>query len=299
MAFDTLQHDAVLQDDHFTFDLPLPFTNLDPYDSAPGAPQGELTPGPQGNISTQLDQQGGGADRELAFELMVENHSFRSDAGTVEILSLSDSRSTQVHTITLNGETVPVEYASHQGFAFEGVAYDQQQRALHVEMEFETGTSYQAETFDAQGNPLLTSYGYEQMLGLTGQGVDFGIEDFTMEFEFTVEIELNEHGFYTMIVSYGFDGEITTLDGQTRTYEHFSEDVFMFTDLDALELPELPQHLLDELARFAAGMGDAWDALSSLDDQLQTVFDQLKQDGHYDAWDHAGGGLDNPFDQLL
>ncbi|MCV0428138.1 MAG: hypothetical protein K5905_22000, partial [Roseibium sp.] len=70
---------------------------------------------------------------------------------------------------------------------------------------------------------------------------------------------------------------------------------FWFRDLDELGTVEFSQGLYDEIARFTNGMGEAWDAFGNFNDQLEAILLQLHEDGHYQAWDDAGQGLDNPF----
>lgn len=279
----------------------LPFGSLDPYslDGKDDLPDGHLSQGAGGGLSSNVEEGGGPGETQIGFELELYGHSFMSDEGFVDIMSLTDMRSTEMVTITLDGQTIPMEYKSHQSFGFEGRIYDQDLRAVTVEMHTETFTEFQAETFDADGNPLITSYSTGKVLELFGEAMDFGIEEFELTFEMSIELEMNDFGFYTMTFSVMFEGEITYLNGGTSLFEFLQEEEFMFSSLDNVEMPELSDQLLMELSRFFNGMGEAWDAIDLLNDHLEAVLLKLKEDGHYDGWDFVDQGLDNPFDGQL
>lgn len=276
----------------------LPFLNLDPYnlDDKDNLPNGELQEGPLGNIISEIQSSNGAGEQQLGFGLEMADYKFRTDEGTLDILTLSEERMTEIKTMNVNGQpNVPVEYQSGLAYHFEGNFYDTLFRQLYITMDAEAHTTIQREGFDANGNLMLTGYGYEQMLNVAGQAFDFGIEEFFMEFGFMVDLQRGEYG-YEMIVSVFFEGEILYLNGAERQY-HFEEDLpFRFSDLDEMGTVEFSQSLYDEIARFANGMGEAWDAFGTFNDHLEAVLLKLREDGQYQAWDEIGQGLQNPFD---
>jgi len=275
----------------------LPFLNLDPYvlDGKDGLPEGELAKGPQGGISSQVESANGVGEQQLGFGLEMMNHSFHSSDGTLDILSLTEERTTEIKTMTFNGQQVAVEYQSGLAHQFEGSFYDNQFRQLYIEMGAEVGATIQTEAFDANGNPILTSFGHAQMLEVAGEAFDYGIEEFFMTFELMIDVQMNDFGMYEMTMSVMFEGEIAYLGGAERTYLFEDEMIFLFSSLDQVDPDQIPLGFYDEIARFGAGMGDAWDALGSVSDHLEAVLLQLQEDGHYQAWEDAGQGLENPF----
>ncbi|MES0882918.1 hypothetical protein [Roseibium sp. SCP14] len=276
----------------------LPFMNLDPYvlDGKDNLPSGELQEGPQGNIVSEIQSSNGAGEQQLGFGLEMENYTFRTDDGTLDVMGFTEERMTEIKTMNYNGQPTPVEYQSGLAYHFEGNFYDNQLRQLYVEMDTEVATTIQTELFDTNGNPILTAYGYEQMLNVEGQAFDYGIEEFVMEFELMVELERLESGIYEMTLSVVFEGEIVYLNGAEREYLFEDEITAWFSDLSEVSVDKFPQGLFDEIARFANGMGEAWDAFGDLNDHLEAILLQLQEDGHYQAWDDAGQGLDNPFD---
>jgi len=276
----------------------LPFLKLDPYvlDGKDNLPSGELREGSEGGIGSQIDSSGGAGEQQLGFGLEMMNYTFRSSDGTLDILALTEERVSEIKTMNFNGQQVPVEYQSGLMHEFEGSFYDNQFKQLYIEMATEVGTTIQTEAFDANGNPILTSFGQEQMLEIYGEAFDYGIEEFEMIFELAVDVQLNDFGMYEMTLSVLFEGEIVYLNGAERAYHFEYEAPFIFSSLDDIDPGQLPQGFYDEIARFAAGMGDAWDALGTVGDHLEAVLLQLQKDGHYQAWEDAGHGLENPFD---
>ncbi|MCV0426117.1 MAG: hypothetical protein K5905_11640, partial [Roseibium sp.] len=188
----------------------LPFLNLDPYvlDGKDNLPSGELQEGPQGNIVSEVQSSNGAGEQQLGFGLEMENYSFRSDDGTLDVLALTEERMTEIKTMNVNGQQTPVEYQSGLAYHVEGSLYDTQFRQLYISMDAEVATTIQTEGLDPQGNLILTAYGYEQMLNVEGQAFDYGIEEFIMEFELMVDLQLGNHGVYEMTVSVLFEGEI-------------------------------------------------------------------------------------------
>ncbi|WP_434051392.1 MAG: hypothetical protein RDA78_19020 [Roseibium sp.] len=276
----------------------LPFLNLDPYnlDGKDNLPTGDLTEGPQGMIGSGVEISGGAGEQQVNFALEMEGYTFRSDAGRLDIMALTEERTTEIKTMTFNGQEVAVEYQSGLAYGFEGSFYDNQFRELYVEMNAEVATSIQTEAFDADGNPILTSFGYEQMLEVTGQGFDYGIEEFSMAFEFMIDIQRNDFGFYEITISVTFEGEIVDMNGFAREFLFEDESMFLFSDLDQIDFDQLPPGFYEEIARFANGMGEAWDAFGSVNDQIEAVLLKLREEGHYQAWDDADQGLNDPFD---
>ncbi|MES0810702.1 hypothetical protein ABLO27_14565 [Roseibium sp. SCPC15] len=276
----------------------LPFMNLDPYalDGKENLPSGELQEGPQGNIVSEIQSSNGAGEQQLGFGLDMENYTFRTEDGTLDVLALSEQRMTEIKTMNYNGQLTPVEYQSGLAYHFEGNFYDTQLRQLYVAMDAEVATTIQTELFDTNGNPVLTAYGYEQMLNVEGQAFDYGIEEFVMGFEMMVNLERLDSGIYQMTLSVVFEGEIDYLNGAGRDYLFEDEITAWFSDLSEVNVDQFPQGLFDEIARFANGMGEAWDAFGDLNDHLEAILLQLHEDGHYQAWDDAGQGLDNPFD---
>ncbi|WP_422376890.1 hypothetical protein [Roseibium sp.] len=278
----------------------LPFLNLDPYDldGKGNLPGGELEKGAQGGISAQVDSSNAAGEQQLGFGLEMMDYTFRTSEGTLDIMTLAEERATEIKSSFYNGQEVPVEYQSGLMHEFEGNFYDNQFRQLYIEMASEVGTTIQAETFNEHGDPVLTAFGQEQMLEIYGEAFDYGIEEFEMVFELAVEIQLNDFGQYEMTMSVLFEGEIVYLNGAERAY-HFEYETpfpFYFSSLDEIEIGDLPQGFYEEIARFAAGMGDAWDAVGTISDHLEAVLLQLQEDGHYQPWEDAGQGLENPFD---
>ncbi|MEO1114943.1 MAG: hypothetical protein AAFY05_21530 [Pseudomonadota bacterium] len=276
----------------------LPFLNLDPYspDGKDDLPTGDLSEGPQGMIGSGVETSGGAGEQQVNFTLEMEDFTFRSDAGTLNIMALTEERTTEIKTMMFNGEEVPVEYQSGLAYGFEGSFYDNQFRELSVAVNAEVATSIQTEAFDADGNPILTSFGHEQMLEIEGQGFDYGIEEFYMAFEFMIDIQRNDFGFYEMTISVTFEGEIVDMNGLGREFLFEDESIFMFSDLDQINFDQLPQGFYEEIARFANHMGDAWDAFGSVNDQIEAVLLKLREEGHYQGWDDADQGLNDPFD---
>jgi len=276
----------------------LPFLNLDPYapDGKDNLPSGELTQGSQGGISAQVDSSNAAGEQQLGFGLEMTDYRFQTSDGTLDILTLAEERTTEIKSMNFNGQQVAVEYQSGLAHEFEGSFYDNQFRQLYIEMVAESGVTIQTEAFDENGNPILTAFGQEQMLAMYGEAFDYGIEEFEMVFELAVDVQMNDFGMYEMTLSVMFEGEIVYLNGAERAYLFEEEMMFMFSDLDQIDLGQLPQGFYEEIARFAAGMGDAWDALGTVSDHLEAVLLQLQEDGHYQQWDDAGQGLDNPFD---
>lgn len=276
----------------------MPFLNLDPYnlDGKDNLPDGQLSEGPQGNITSGVESSSGSGEQQVNFELEMEDYTFRSEAGRLDIMALTEERTTEIKTMNFNGQEVAIEYQSGLAYEFEGNFYDDQFREMYIEMTAEVGTTIQTEAFDADGNPILTSFGYEQVLEVTGEAVDYGIEEFSMEFEFVIELERNDFGMYEMTFSVTFEGEIVNMDGTEREFLFEDEMMFLFSDLDQVNFDQMPQGFYDEIARFAAQMGDAWDAFGSVSDQLEAVLLQLQEEGYYQAWDDADQGLNDPFD---
>ncbi|WP_415716283.1 hypothetical protein [Roseibium sp.] len=281
----------------------LPFLNLDPYilDDKGNLPSGELEKGAQGGISSQVDSSNAAGEQQLGFGVEMMDYTFRTSEGTLDIMALAEERATEIKSGFYNGQEVPVEYQSSLMHEFEGNFYDNQFRQVYIEMASEVGTTIQTETFDDDGNPILTAFGQEQMLEIYGEAFDYGIAEFEMIFEMVVDIQLNDFGQYEMTMSVLFEGEIAYLNGNDRVY-HFEYEPpfpFRFSTLEEIEFGDLPQGFYDEIARFASGMGDAWDAVGTVSHHLEAVLQQLREDGHYQAWDDAGQGLDNPFDYNL
>lgn len=276
----------------------LPFLNLDPYslDGKDNLPSGELTQGPQGNIGSGVETAGGAGEQQVNFTLDMEGYTFRSDAGRLDIMALSEERTTEIKTMSFNGQEVAVEYQSGLAYGFEGSFFDNQFRELSVAVNAQVATTIQTEAFDADGNPILTSFGYEQMLEVEGQGFDYGIEEFFMAFEFMIDIQRNDFGFYEMTISVTFEGEIVDMNGLAREFLFEDEAMFLFSDLDQINFDQLPPGFHEEIARFANHMGDAWDAFGSVNDQIEAVLLKLREEGHYQGWDDAGQGLNDPFD---
>ena len=278
----------------------LPFLNLDPYapDGKDGLPSGELTKGAQGGINSQVDSSNAAGEQQLGFGLEMMDYTFRTSDGTLDIMTLAEERATEIKSGFFNGQEVAIEYQSGLMHEFEGNFYDNQFRQLYIEMASEVGTTIQAETFDPHGNQILTAFGQEQILEIYGEAFDYGIEEFEMIFEFAVDIQLTDSGVYEMALSVVFEGEIIYLNGAERTYlfEYEPPFPFYFSSLEEIEIGALPQGFYEEIARFAAGMGDAWDALGTVSDHLEAVLLQLQEDGHYQQWEDAGQGLENPFD---
>ncbi|WP_422038160.1 hypothetical protein [Roseibium sp.] len=276
----------------------MPFLNLDPYnlEGKDDLPDGQLSEGPQGNITSGVESSSGSGEQQVNFELEMEDYTFRSEAGRLDIMALTEERTTEIKTMNFNGQEVAIEYQSGLAYEFEGNFYDDQFREMYIEMTAEVGTTIQTEAFDADGNPILTSFGYEQVLEVTGEAADYGIEEFSMEFEFVIELERNDFGMYEMTFSVTFEGEIVNLDGTEREFLFEDEMMFLFSDLDQVNFDQMPQGFYDEIARFAAQMGDAWDAFGSVSDQLEAVLLQLQEEGYYQAWDDADQGLNDPFD---
>jgi hypothetical protein len=276
----------------------LPFLNLDPYnlDGKDNLPTGDLAEGPQGGLSSQVDVQAGSGEQQVNFSLEMENYTYTTEYGQINILTLAEERTTEIKTINFNGQEVAVEYQAGIAHEFEGSFYDNAFRELYVEMAFETGMTIQAEAFDANGNPIMTAFGYEQALEIYGEAFDYGIEEFEMAFELGIELELNDFGMYEMTLSVMFEGEIVYMNGAERFYEFEDELFFMFSDQDQIDFNQIPDGLYNEIQKFAAGMGDAWGGMEILNAQLEAIFLQLQEDGHYQAWDDVDQGLDNPFD---
>ncbi|WP_420332783.1 hypothetical protein [Roseibium sp.] len=276
----------------------LPFLNLDPYnlDGKDNLPAGDLSQGSQGTIGSGVETAGGAGEQQVNFALEMADYTFRTDAGALDIMALTEERTTEIKTLNVNGQEMAVEYQSGLAYGFAGSFYDNQFRELHIELNAEVATSIQTEAFDANGNPTLTSYGYEQMLEVEGQGFDYGIEEFYMAFEFMIDIQRNDFGYYEMTVSVMFEGEITYLNGGERQFLFEDESIFLFSDLDQINFDQLPQGFYEEIARFANGMGEAWDAFGSVNDQIEAVLLKLREEGHYQGWDDADQGLNDPFD---
>lgn len=281
-------------------DHALPFLNLDPYalNGKDNLPVGDLQEGPQGGITSEVQSANGAGEQQLGFGLEMMNHTFRTSDGTLDIMTLAEERATEIKSGFYNGQEVAVEYQSGLMQAFEGNFYDNQFRQLYIEMASEVGTTIQAETFDEHGNQVLAAFGQEQMLEVYGEAFDYGIAEFEMIFEFAIDIQLTDFGRYEMSLSVMFEGEIIYLNGAERAYlfEYETPFPFYFSSLDEIEIGALPQGFYDEIARFAAGMGDAWDAVGTVSDHLEAVLLQLQEDGHYQQWDDIDQGLENPFD---
>lgn len=279
-----------------TYDLP--FLNLDPYspDGKDDLPTGDLSQGPQGMIGSGVETSGGAGEQQVNFTLEMEDYTFRSDAGTLNIMALTEERSTEIKTMMFNGQEVAAEYQSGLAYGFEGSFYDNQFRELSVAVNAEVATTIQTEMYDENGNPVLTSFGHEQMLEVEGQAFDYGIEEFFMGFEFMIELERIGEGHYQMTVSVMFEGEIVDLNGNAREFLFEEESVFNFSSLDEVTFDQLPRGFYDEIARFANGMGEAWDAFGSVSDQIEAILLKLREDGHYQGWDDADRGLNDPFD---
>ncbi|WP_298818497.1 hypothetical protein [uncultured Roseibium sp.] len=280
-------------------DYALPFLNLDPYafSGKDNLPVGDLQEGAQGGITSEVQSANGAGEQQLGFGLEMMNHTFRTSDGTLDIMTLAEERATEIKSGFYNGQEIAVEYQSGLMHAFEGNFYDNQFRQLYIEMASEVGTTIQAETFDEHGNQVLTAFGQEQMLEVYGEAFDYGIAEFEMIFELAIDIQLIDFGRYEMSLSVMFEGEIVYLNGAERAYffEYETPFPFYFSSLDEIEIGSLPQGFYDEIARFTAGMGDAWDAVGTVSDHLESVLLQLQEDGHYQQWDDMGQGLENPF----
>lgn len=276
----------------------LPFLNLDPYnlDGKDNLPTGDLTEGPQGMIGSGVEISGGAGEQQVNFTLEMEGYTFRSDAGRLDILALTEERTTEIKTMIFNGQEVPAEYQSGLAYGFEGSFYDNQFRELYVEVNAEVATTIQTEVYDEHGNPVLKAFGHEQMLEVNGQAFDYGIEEFFMGFEFMIELEKVGDTHYQMIVSVVFEGEIVDMNGNTREFFFEDEMEFNFSSLDQVTFDQLPQGFYEEIARFANGMGEAWDAFGSVNEQIEAILLKLREDGHYQGWDDADQGLNDPFD---
>lgn len=293
---DTADAHAVAESGHSANDLP--FLSLDPYvlDGKDGLPAGTLEQGAQGGISAQAETSNAHGEQQVGFGLEMMDYTFRTSDGTLDIMTLAEERTTEIRSMTFNGQQVAVEYQSGLMHEFQGNLYDNQFRQLYIEMASAVGTTIQAETFDQNGNPILTAFGQEQMLEVYGKAFDYGIEEFEMMFELAADIQLNDFGMYEMTLSVVFEGEIIYLNGAERSYLFEDEMMFLFSDLDQIDPGQFPQGFYEEIARFAAGMGDAWDALGSVGDHLEAVLLQLREDGHYQQWEDVDQGLENPFD---
>nr|WP_319382658.1 hypothetical protein [uncultured Roseibium sp.] len=276
----------------------LPFLNLDPYnlDGKDNLPEGDLSEGSQGYIGSGTESAGGAGVAQVSFTLDMGDYTFRSDAGRLDIMALTEERTTEIKTMMFNGQEVPAEYQSGLAYGFEGSFYDNQFRELYVSVNAEVATTIQTEMYDPDGNPILTSFGHEQMLEVEGHAFDYGIEEFFMGFEFMIELEKIGENHYQMVVSVVFEGEIVDMNGNAR--EFFFEDMseFNFSSLDEITFDQLPQGFYDEIARFAANMGEAWDAFGSVNEQIEAILLKLREDGHYQGWDDADQGLNDPFD---
>lgn len=157
----------------------------------------------------------------------------------------------------------------------------------------------EAMRFDTDGNPLFSGLEYEKVLEISGEAFDFGIEEFEMEMEIGYQLEWLDNGTFLLTLSVNFEGEISCLNGATSEYMFDDELEFIFTCLDQVNFDQIPQGFFDEIARFAADMGEAWDLLGIAGDHIAAMLLQLQEEGHYQAWDDADEGLDNPFDDCL
>jgi len=276
----------------------LPFLNLDPYilDGKDDLPTGDLVEGPQGMIGSGVETSGGAGEQQVNFTLEMEGYTFRSDAGRLDIMTLTEERTTEIKTMMFNGQEVPAEYQSGLAYGFEGSFYDNQFRELYVAVNAEVATTIQTEMYNENGNPVLKSFGHEQMLEVEGHAFDYGIEEFFMGFEFMLELERIEEGHYQMVVSVVFEGEIVDMNGNAREFFFEDESEFNFSNLDEISFDQLPQGFYDEIARFAANMGEAWDAFGSVNEQIEAVLLKLREEGHYQGWDDVDQGLNDPFD---
>ena len=275
----------------------LPFLNLDPYnlDGKDNLPAGDLIEGSQGMIGSAVDTSGGAGEQQVNFTLDMEGYTFRSDEGRLDIMALTEERTTEIKTMMFNGQEVPAEYQSGLAYGFEGSFYDNQFRELYVAVNAEAATTIQTEVYDENGNPVLKSFGHEQMLEVEGHAFDYGIEEFFMGFEFMIELEKIGDTHYQMTVSVMFEGEIVDLNGNAREFLFEDMSVFNFSSLDEITFDQLPQGFYDEIARFAANMGEAWDAFGSVNEQIEAILLKLREDGHYQGWDDADQGLNDPF----
>ena len=275
----------------------LPFLNLDPHDleGKEDLPDIELRGFWDGVIDSTVSAYQGAGSHEVEFNLSMVNHEIATRGNATLISELYHTQQVALETISMHGTDIPVSYEARSAFGFEGVHIGQAAQFQHLSIASEQGEMFDVHGFDANGDLVLASYGYYEVVEIAGKLHQNGISDFALSFEVSFELEMNETGLYEVFAAVSFDGQIDFNDGMSRFFE-FEEDMyFPARDLGSVEFGPLPDGLFQQLAMFQAHMGDAWDELVSLNDQLEAVFLQLREDEHYDEWDLAGQGIENPF----
>ncbi len=280
-----------------TDQVDLPFLNLDPHDleGKDNLPDIELRGFLDGVIDSAVSTYKGAGFHGVEFNLSMVDHEIVTRGSATFISELYHTQQVALETVSMHGTDIPVSYEAQSTFGFEGVHFSQAAQFQHLSIASEQGEMFDVYGFDENGDPVLGSYGYYEVVEIAGKLHQNGISDFELSFEMSFELELNETGLYEVFATVSFDGQIDFNDGMSRYYQ-FEEDMyFPARDLESVEFGPLPDGLFQQMEMFQAHMGDAWDELLSLNDQLEAVFLQLREDEHYDEWDLAGQGLDNPF----
>ncbi len=287
-----LDHSAIS-----TTPIELPFTNLDPSDleGKEDLPDIDLHTLSNGSMESEVEVYNWAGGLEAEFYLVATNHQMESGESVAQISELFHVQEIEVDTLNLNGRDLIVSYETNSDFGFEGSFYGQSAQFHHLSINSESGESFRADMFQANGDPVLTSYGYYETVEIAGELYQNGITDFTLGFEVSYELEMIGFGSYMLEATVSIYGEINYDHGITRPVQFEEYWRTPFPDLESVEFGHVPDGLSDHLMMIQFSLGDAWDELANLNDLLEAAFVQFREDGHYDEWDLADQGIENPF----
>jgi len=283
--------------------MDLPFLNLDPYEPKdnPDLPEAMLRERHGGGITTSADTAirdfGFGVLKGTSFDLEMTNHRYWSDDIHMDIHLLTDQRSTEIEFYDYGGKSLPFNYQSSTAVTFSGVAHANEFGSVMVQFEAGTAEAFELDGYDTDGNPIFSWYDFEEVLWLTGQSyADGTLYTFSIEYEFSFEIEWLTPEVYDISMSVHFFGQIGEHLGPTRQYWYDDKFYFDALDLNEVQSFEFPQEFYNVLDQFQTNMGSSWDALNLVDDHLGSIFQQLRDDNHYSELDELNDWLTQELD---
>ncbi len=275
----------------------VPFRNLDSYDltGKDDLPNITLHERGGGPVYSEVGAYHGAGIDGAEFGLLLTGYQMASDNSTTQISELYHEQIVELEFAHQNGQFVPAGYQTYSSFGFEGQYTDQSVQFYHLSIEAEREESFQTQMLFGSEDPVLTSYGYHEVLAISGEAFQNGIADFSFSLQYSIEFQMNAYGQYELLAEVAFEGQINYMNAQTREFQFYDYVPIVFRDLESLEFPPFSDQLADQLAMFQYSMGEAWDGLAQLNDRLEAVFVKMREDGHYDAWDQIGQGPDNPY----
>ncbi|WP_319544776.1 hypothetical protein [Ruegeria conchae] len=214
----------------------VPFRNLDPYDligkdDLPNITLHELH---GGHVSSEVGvYHGAGIDR-AEFSLLLTGYQMASDNSTTQISELYQEQIVELEFANQNGQFVPAGYQTYSSFGFEGQYADQSVQFNHLSIAVEREECFQTQMLFGSEDPVLTSYGYHEVLEIVGEAFQNGIADFSFSLQYSIEFEMNAYGHYELFAEVAFEGQINYTNALTRQFQFYDDAHILFRDLESL-----------------------------------------------------------------